>query len=71
MDWGSISGRGRDFSLHQHIQTGSRTCPASCTLGTGGCFPGCEADHLPPLVPRLRTSGITLPLPVHLHGSGA
>jgi hypothetical protein len=40
------------------VQTGSGTHPASCTMGTGGPFPGAKArsgrdtDHSPYLVPR-------------------
>jgi len=40
-----------DFSSVLCIQTGSGSHPASCTMGTGGPFPGakarpgCEADH--------------------------
>jgi hypothetical protein len=36
------------------VQTGSRAHPASCTMGTGGLFPGAkvppgrDADHSPP-----------------------
>jgi hypothetical protein len=36
------------------VQTGSEAHPASCTMGTGGSFPGCkarpgrDADHSPP-----------------------
>jgi hypothetical protein len=49
-----------NFSLHQHIQTGSGAHPASYPVGTRGSFAGVkrpvrEADHSPPssdLVPR-------------------
>jgi hypothetical protein len=40
------------------VQTGSGAHPASCTMGTGGSFPGGEArqgrdaDHSPHIVPR-------------------
>jgi len=37
---GSIPGRGWDFSLHHHIQTGSRAHPASYPMGTRVSFPG-------------------------------
>jgi hypothetical protein len=43
-----------DFSSSPCIQTGSRAHPASCTMGTGGPFPGSkarpgrDADHSPP-----------------------
>jgi hypothetical protein len=33
-------GKGRDFSLHHHIQTGSGPHPASHPMDTGGSFPG-------------------------------
>jgi hypothetical protein len=44
----------RDFSSSLCVQTGSGAHPASCTMGTGGPFPGgkarpeLDADHLPP-----------------------
>jgi hypothetical protein len=53
-DRGSIPGRDKDFSSNLCVQTGSGTHPASCTMGTGGPFPGgkerlgCDADHSPP-----------------------
>jgi hypothetical protein len=44
----------KDFSFSLCIQTGSGAHPASCTMGTGGPFPGDkarsgrDADHSPP-----------------------
>jgi hypothetical protein len=44
----------KDFSSNLYVQTGSGAHPASCTMGTGGPFPGAkarsgrEADHSPP-----------------------
>jgi hypothetical protein len=44
----------KDFSSILCIQTGYGAHPASCTMGTGGPFPGGkarpgrDADHLPP-----------------------
>jgi hypothetical protein len=44
----------KDFSSSLCIQTGSEAHPASCTMGTGGPFPGGkarsgrDADHSPP-----------------------
>jgi hypothetical protein len=44
----------RDFSSSLCVQTGSEAHPSSCTMGTGGPFPGGkarpgrDADHLPP-----------------------
>jgi hypothetical protein len=44
----------RDFSSNLCVQTRSGAHPASCTMGTGGPFPGakgrpgCDADHSPP-----------------------
>jgi hypothetical protein len=44
----------KDFSSIPCVQTGSGAHPASCTMGTGGPFPGGkaqqgrDADHLPP-----------------------
>jgi hypothetical protein len=43
----------RDFSSSLCVQTGSEAHPASCTMGTGGPFPGAkarpgrDADHSP------------------------
>jgi hypothetical protein len=44
----------KDFSSSLCVQTGSEAHPASCTMGTGGTFPGGkarpgrDADHSPP-----------------------
>jgi hypothetical protein len=44
----------KDFSSILFVQTGSEAHPASCTMGTGGPFPGTkarpgrDADHSPP-----------------------
>jgi hypothetical protein len=44
----------KDFSSSLCVQTGSGVHPASCTMGTGGPFPGGkarpgrDADHSPP-----------------------
>jgi len=52
----------KDFSCILCVQTGSGAHPASCTMGTGGPFPGGkarpgrDADHSPHLVPRSRMS---------------
>jgi hypothetical protein len=46
--------RRKDFSCSLCVQPGSGAHPASCTMGTGGPFPGAEArsgrdtDHSPP-----------------------
>jgi hypothetical protein len=46
--------RRKDFSSNLCDQTGSGAHPASCTMGTGGPFPGGkerpgrDADHSPP-----------------------
>jgi hypothetical protein len=43
-----------DFSSNLRVQTGSGAHPASCTVDTGGSFPGGkgwqgrDADHSPP-----------------------
>jgi len=42
-DQGSISGMGKELSLHNHVQTGSGTHPASYPMGTGYSFPGSKA----------------------------
>jgi hypothetical protein len=64
-----------DFSSSLCIQTGSGAHPASCTVGTGGLFPGSkvrpwhDADYSPHLVPRLRMSrSYTSSHPMRLHG---
>jgi hypothetical protein len=57
-----IAGDTENFSSSHCVQTGSRAHLASCTMGTGGPFPGgkvptgCNADHSPNLVPRSRIS---------------
>jgi hypothetical protein len=44
----------KDFSSNICVQTGSGAHPASCTMGTGGPYPGAkvgpgrDADHSPP-----------------------
>jgi hypothetical protein len=44
----------KDFSCSLCVQTGSGAHPASCTMGTGGPFPGAkarpgrDAGHSPP-----------------------
>jgi hypothetical protein len=44
----------KDFSSSLCVQTGSEAHPDSCTMGTGGPFPGgkarpgSDADHSPP-----------------------
>jgi hypothetical protein len=44
----------KDFFSNLCVQTGSGAHPASCTMGTGGSFPGGkarpgrDADHSPP-----------------------
>jgi hypothetical protein len=46
--------KAKDFSSNLCVQTGSGAHPASCTIGTGGPFPGAKAqpahdvDHSPP-----------------------
>jgi hypothetical protein len=42
-DRGSILYRDREFSYTLCNQTGSGANPASCTVGTGGSFPGGKA----------------------------
>jgi hypothetical protein len=54
--------RRKDFSSSLCVQTGSGAHPVSCTMRTGGQFPGAktrpgrDADHSPQLVPRSRMS---------------
>jgi hypothetical protein len=40
MIWGSISCKGKKFSVLHNIQIGSGAHPATCRIGTRGCFPG-------------------------------
>jgi hypothetical protein len=53
----------KDFSCTLYVQTGFGVHPASCTMGTGGPFPGAkarpgrDADHSPHLVPGSRMNG--------------
>jgi hypothetical protein len=59
------------FSLCQCVKISSRADPASYSMGTGALIPGikwlgCEADHSPPLVPRLRMDGTIHPLPQYV-----
>jgi hypothetical protein len=59
---GSIPDRGRGYSSNLSVQTGSGAHLASCTMGTGGPFPGVKRGRgvmltaHPLLVPRLRKS---------------
>jgi hypothetical protein len=52
----------KDFSSSLCVQIGSAAHPASCSMGTGGPFPGGKArpgrdtDHSPHLVPKSRMS---------------
>jgi hypothetical protein len=52
----------KDFSCSLSVQTSSGAHPASCTMGTGGTFPGLKRDRgvtlttHPNLVPRSRMS---------------
>jgi hypothetical protein len=64
----------RDFSSILCVQTGSGAHPASCTMGTGGPFPGGkarpgrDADHSPHLVPRsIMSRSYTSSPPLHLY----
>jgi hypothetical protein len=63
------------FSYSLFVRTGSGAHTASCTMGTGGPFPGAkarlgrDADHSPHLVPRSSMSrSYTSSPPKHLHG---
>jgi hypothetical protein len=62
----------KDSSSSLCVQTSSEAHPASCTMGTGGPFPGGEAwpghdaDHSPHLVPMSRS--YTSSPPKCLHG---
>jgi hypothetical protein len=56
------------ISLSDSVHTGFRARLASCTVGTGGCFPGIkrlgrEADHSPPSYAEIKNAGkYTIPL---------
>jgi hypothetical protein len=60
----------KNFSSSLCVQTGSGALPVSCTMGTGGHFPGAKTrpgrdiDHSPHLVPwsRMSRSYISSPL---------
>jgi hypothetical protein len=65
----------KDFSSSLCVQTGTGAHPASCTMGTGGPFPGGkarpgrDADRSLHLVPRSRMSrSYTSSPPERLHG---
>jgi hypothetical protein len=63
-DWGSISGKGWDFTLPHSVKTGSETHPASYPMGTGGRYvltPGIKRPGRE--VPRLRMRAAIYPLP--------
>jgi hypothetical protein len=59
----------KEFSSILCVQTGSEAHPASCTMGTGGPFPGDkarpgrDADHSPHLLWRSRMSRSYTPSP--------
>jgi hypothetical protein len=61
----------KDFSSNLCIQTGSEVHPASCTMGTGGPFPGAKRGRgvtlitHPLLVPRSRMSRSYTSCPPH------
>jgi hypothetical protein len=65
----------KDFSSNLCVQTGSEAHPASCTMGTGGPFPGARRDRgvmlttHPNLVPRSRMNRSYTPsTPKRHHG---
>jgi hypothetical protein len=65
---GSISGRGKRYSLLHCVQSGSGDHPASYPMGTGGSFPGVkrlerEADHSHPSSAEINYDGAIPPLP--------
>jgi hypothetical protein len=63
----------KDFSSNLCVLTGSGTHPASCTMGTGGPFPGAKRGRgvmlttHPHLVPRSRVSRSYTSSPLKLH----
>jgi hypothetical protein len=65
----------KDFSCSLCVQTGSGAHPASCTMGTGGPFPGGkahpgrDADHSPPCSAEVvNEQKLYLLSPNRLHG---
>jgi hypothetical protein len=50
----------KDFSSNLYVQTGSEAHEPSCTMGTGGPFPGGkartgrDADHSPPSIVKVK-----------------
>jgi hypothetical protein len=63
-----------NFSLHHHVQNGSRAHPASYPMDTRGSFPGVEwpgheADHSPPSSAKVKNAwSYTSTPPIRLHG---
>jgi hypothetical protein len=43
----------KDFSFNLCVQTGSEAHPASCTMGTGGSFPGAKRGRGVTLITHL------------------
>jgi hypothetical protein len=60
--------RQKDFSSNLCVQTGSGAHPASCTIGTGGPFPGAWRWPLTHLAPRSRMSRSYTSPPKRLRG---
>jgi hypothetical protein len=60
---------GQDFSHLHIVQTGSGAHPAFYPMGTGGSFPGGEADHSPPTSSEIKNTGIytSTPTPTPPH----
>jgi hypothetical protein len=64
----------KDFSSSLCVQTGSGVHPASCTMGTGGPFPGGkarpgrDADHSPPSSAEVENEYELYLSPKRLHG---
>jgi hypothetical protein len=63
-----------NFSLHQRVQNGSGTHPATYPRGTRGSFPGVkrlvrEADHSPQSSAEVKNAwSYTFTPPIRLHG---
>jgi hypothetical protein len=59
-DRGSIPVKAKDSSSSLCVQTSSEANPDSCTMGTGGPFPGDkvrsgrDADHSPPVSAEIK-----------------
>jgi hypothetical protein len=59
------------FFLLYSFQTSSGAHPPFYTVGTGGSFPGCEADYSLPSSAEVKNGGAIPPLPYKSSWHGA